>query len=104
MDVDQDGDNDIIYRMDNSIYVKQNFLKEPQLSHISDSPKVKKWQDFLDVDAEDSRILAAPNYFEETFTTSNEINFSFRPANISQDSLFRLEYYDYIDRFDRIKS
>jgi hypothetical protein len=50
------------------------------------------------------RVLPAPNYFTETFTTSNEINFSFQGANPLTDNLFRLEYYDYIDRFDKINS
>jgi hypothetical protein len=58
----------------------------------------------LQLGNEASRILAAPNHFEETFATSNEINFSFRPANVLRDNLFRFEYYDYIDRFDRINS
>lgn len=105
-DVDQDGDDDIIYRMDNSLYLKQNFLKDTEASHFSDSPKVRDWQDFLSMSSNDGvlRILAAPNYFEETFTASNEIDFSFRAANPLSDNLFRLEYSDYIDRFDRILS
>lgn len=106
-DVDKDGDDDIIYRMDNSLYLKQNFLKDTEASHFSDSPKVRDWQDFLSTSSSDdgtSKILAAPNHFEETFTTSNEIDFSFQPANPLSDNLFRFEYYDYVDRFDRIRS
>lgn len=105
-DVDKDGDDDIVYRMDNSLYLKENFLKEPQQSHFSDSPQVRDWQDFLSVSSDSavSKILAAPNGFEETFTTSDEIDFSFRPANPLLDNIFRLEYYDYIDRFDRMRS
>lgn len=104
IDVDKDGDDDIIYRMDNSLYLKQNFDKEASVSHISDTPKTLSWQDFLHMDSEAMRILAAPNHFEETFIASNEIDFSFRPANILLDNLFRFEYYDYVDRFDKIHS
>jgi len=105
-DVDKDGDDDIVYRMDNSLYLKQNFLKDTEASHFSDSPKVLSWQDFLSMSSDDgaSKILAAPNHFEETFTTSNEIDFSFQPANPLSDNLFRFEYFDYVDRFDRIRS
>ena len=105
-DVDKDGDDDIIYRMDNSLYLKENFVKDANKSHSSDSPKVFDSQDFLHTTSEDgtSRILSAPNHFEETFVTSNEIDFSFRPANQAKDNLFRFEYYDYIDRFDKINS
>lgn len=106
-DVDKDGDDDIIYRMDNSLYLKQNFLKDAETSHFSDSPKVvSDWQNFLHMtsDGTTSKILAAPNHFEETFIASNEINFSFRPANSPSDNLFRFEYYDYVDRFDKISS
>ncbi len=105
-DVDKDGDDDIIYRMDNSLYLKENFVKDANKSHSSDSPKVFDSQDFLHTTSEDgtSRILSAPNHFEETFVTSNEIDFSFRPANPAKDNLFRFEYYDYIDRFDKINS
>jgi len=105
-DVDKDGDDDIIYRMDNSLYLKQNFSKDIETSHSSDSPKVLSPQDFLYTvtDNGSSRILSAPNHFEETFITSGEIDFSFRPANPLSDNLFRFEYYDYVDRFDKINS
>lgn len=105
-DVDQDGDDDIIYRMDNSLYLKQNFQEDVVAGHYSDVPKVYNWQDFLQMVSENgvSKILSAPNHFEETFIASNEIDFSFRPANPLKDNFFRLEYYDYVDRFDKVHS
>lgn len=106
IDANKNGNNDIVYRMDNSLYLKQNLLSTPPSSHISDSPKVVAWQDFLSTvsDNNTTKILAAPNHFEETFVASNEINFSFQPANLVSDNVFRFEYYDYIDRFDRINA
>lgn len=105
-DVDKDGDDDIIYRMNNSLYLKRNFSNDVPTSHSSDSPKVLSPQDFLYTvtDNGSSRILSAPNHFEETFITSGEIDFSFRPASPFRDNLFRFEYYDYVDRFDKINS
>lgn len=106
IDVNKNGNNDIVYRMDNSLYLKQNLLSTPTSSHISDSPKVVAWQDFLSTISDNNtiKILAALNHFEETFVASNEINFSFQPANPVSDNAFRFEYYDYIDRFDRINA
>gem|GEM_PF-2524572 len=42
----------------------------------------------------------APNYFEETMPTANNINFQFASANRDKEKSFRLEFYDYIERFD----
>ena len=47
---------------------------------------------------------AAPNHFMERFAASGEINFKFRPADAESDTIFRMEFYDYIDRFDRLMS
>lgn len=104
LDMDKDGDDDILYRMDNSLYLKKNYDKTPAPIYISDSPRVLSFSDFLERDSVTWDILAAPNHFEETFTTSNEINFSFEPSNSLSDNLMRFEYYDYIDRFDKIHS
>lgn len=104
LDADKDTDDDILYRMDNSLYLKQNFDKTPAPEHISDSPKVFYADDFLHTDGATSDILSAPNHFEEAFSSSREINFSFMPSNSTTDNLMRFEYYDYIDRFDKIKS
>jgi len=43
----------------------------------------------------------APNFFDEVVATSNAINFKFSAANPEKQNSFRLEYYDYIDRFDK---
>lgn len=34
LDADKDGDDDILYRMDNSLYLKQNYDKTPSAVHI----------------------------------------------------------------------
>jgi hypothetical protein len=43
----------------------------------------------------------APNFFQELIASSNNINFNFKPAYPDTQSSFRLEYYDYINRFDQ---
>jgi len=45
--------------------------------------------------------IAAPNFFKESFSSKNTVEFSFAPADILKNNRFRLEHYDYIDRFDK---
>lgn len=47
IDVDKDGDDDIIYRMGNSLYLKENFKSEPNHDHNTGNPETKSWSDFL---------------------------------------------------------
>ncbi len=50
----------------------------------------------------DTTVPSAPNHFEERFTNTSEINVSFSPARKEADDMFRLEFFEYIDRFDRM--
>lgn len=102
LDVDGDGDEDIVYRMDNNLYIKENRTKDPPPRNSTETPRKMDWQDFLNLAQPTALTRSAPNFFEESFTSSNEIDFSFSPAHSDRDNLFRIEYYDYIDRFDRI--
>lgn len=82
--------------MGSSLYIKRN-LKTSAPAYSTDSVSTHELSDFLP----ESEDPSAPNYFKEGFVSSNEINFSFSPAK-STDRKFRLEFYDYVDRFDRI--
>lgn len=75
MDCDGDGDDDIVYRMGNSLYLKENAKSHPEGEHDTSSPERFSWLDFLGIDNETLTLAPAPNYFEENFTSSNEINF-----------------------------
>ena len=103
-DFTQNGADDIVYRMGNSLYLKTNrdttITKAPNTASV----ETKSWTDFLSLATDNAPIHPAPNFFQESFVASNEIDFSFSPANQAKDNLFRFEYYDYIDRFDKIAS
>lgn len=90
------GYEDVVYSMGSSLYVKRN-LKAFEPAYSTDSVKTYDLSDILP----DSKDPSAPNYFKEGFVSSKEINFSFAPAKPT-DRKFRLEFYDYVDRFDRI--
>lgn len=90
------GNEDVVYSMGSSLYIKRN-LKASEPAYSTDSVSTYELSDFLPKSEEPS----APNYFKEGFVSSNEINFSFAPAK-NTDRKFRLEFYDYVDRFDRI--
>ena len=96
IDVSKTGNEDVVYSMGSSLYLKRN-LKSNASNHSSDSVETYDFDDILP----QSKDPSAPNSFQEDFVSSNQINFGFAPAK-STDRKFRLEFYDYIDRFDRI--
>ncbi len=90
------GNEDVVYAMGSSLYIKHNLKTKPAV-HSTDSVKTYDLSDLM----ANSKDPSAPNYFKEGFVSSNQINFSFSPAKAT-DRKFRLEFYDYVDRFDRI--
>jgi hypothetical protein len=75
IDTDSDGDDDIVYRIENSLYYKENYKFSPDRQHYTGFPVEKDIEDFFTIDKETTNISPAPNYFEENFSTSDEINF-----------------------------
>lgn len=96
IDVSKTGYDDVVYSMGSSLFLKRN-LKAPAMVASSDDVETYDLADILDRKTDPS----APNSFEEDFVSSGQINFGFAPAK-SSDRKFRLEFYDYVDRFDRI--
>jgi hypothetical protein len=99
LDAQHDGDTDVIYRIGNALYVKYAGQNTPKDTSVD--TEEYNWKDFLETPNSASALQSAPNYFEESFDSPNEINLSFRPGNEQKDKKFRMEYFDYIDRFDR---
>jgi len=103
LDVDWDGDKDVIYTMWGALYYKENLSKKPTQTHISSIDSMRDIADinwFLWINSTTNTMPFAPNYFEETMPTANNINFQFASANRDKEKSFRLEFYDYIERFD----
>jgi len=89
------------------LYLKQNFSKNPNFSNSSDIKiyNIDDINNMLQIQDNKDKIIGSPNYFEENFEpSSNIITFSFNPANYKNDNKFRFEFYDYINRFDRINA
>lgn len=102
-DVDWDWDLDTVYYMGWAIYFKENLSKQPNKIHISWvdwARDISDINDYLWISSTETNIPFAPNYFEEIMPEANTINFRFASANKNKEKAFRLEYYDYIERFD----
>jgi hypothetical protein len=91
------GKEDVVYRMDDGLYLKKN-LKAEDAKVSTDRIKTYSLDDLL---SENAAKPTAPNFFRESIVSSNQINFSFSPAK-ETDRRFRLEFFDYVDRFDRL--
>lgn len=92
---------EFIYKNGDGLYLKTK-LGNSESRPATDSVPTYSEEDITDIPDSGAPQPTAPNNFIERFTTSGEINFGFKPANKNTDSLFRLEFYDYIDRFDRL--
>lgn len=104
LDKDNDWDMDLIYKMWDAIYMKENLDVKANLKHISwvdGARDIWDIDDYLWLDNSDSKLPFALNYFKEIISESNRINFRFSSPNWKKQNSFRLEYYDYIDRFDK---
>lgn len=91
--------NSIIYRMENGLYIKHPVTDAPTGKNTS-SPDLLALEDVLG----NYTAPTAPNYFNESVVGPDEIQFSFSPANKDENTKFRLEFYDYIERFDLLKN
>jgi hypothetical protein len=103
-DPDMDGDQDLVYVMDDAVFIKENHTAEPAPRHRSESVRTRTLTSFLDAGHGRSIGYRAPDYFLEDFAASGQINASFLAADPRAESRYRLEMYPYIDRFDRIAS
>lgn len=92
----------MVFRIGNSLYIKYAGPNTPKTT--TNDTEEYDWTTFLDLSDTTPTVRSAPNYLEESFDSPNEINLSFRGANEQKDKKFRMEYFDYIDRFDRRES
>jgi len=98
MDAHNDGDEDVLFRIGNGLFIKYAGPNLPKQK--GGGTQVYDYTEFLSSEAA-TGVQSAVNYFIESFDSPNEINLSFRPANMNKDKKFRMEFFEYIDRFDR---
>lgn len=97
------GALEYLYQSGDGLYLKTklgNSVPRP----ATDSVPTYTPSDLIAVGNGETIRPTAPNHFTERFASSGEINFGFRPADQKTDTIFRMEFYDYIDRFDRLMS
>lgn len=97
------GALEYIYQSGDGIYLKTklgNSIPRP----VTGSIPTLTSSDLINIGNGESLRPTAPNHFMERFVASGEINFGFQPADTQTDTVFRMEFYDYIDRFDRLMS
>ncbi|MDD2487531.1 MAG: hypothetical protein PHS92_04120 [Candidatus Gracilibacteria bacterium] len=98
LDYDKDGDNDILYKMSDGLYIKDNLKKDRTAKNLGSVEVVDNIDSYLSI--QDGRNIFAPNHFIPSFNSQDSIEFSFSPGDQENNSRFRLEFYDYINRFD----
>lgn len=100
LQIDKEWDKfDVVYKMWDWIYFKANRTKQDNRTSTNDISKISDIDAYLKEN--DKNNIAAPNFFKESFSSKNSVEFSFSPADIEKNNRFRLEHYDYIDRFDK---
>ena len=99
IDYDNDSDKDLLYLVDNELYVKENLSIDDHKNYVSLNP--------LEVDVKDNKFLnwnlfiEAVNWFEETAVSNKRINFKFLWSNNENINNYRIEFYNRIDKFLR---
>ncbi len=93
VDIDRDGDDDYIYILGGSLYVKY--------THRS-APLRQTDLDIVTISADLTLLPRAPDFFHEQVASPGQIELSFAPAH-SLDTNFRLEFFDKYLEWDAIK-
>jgi len=88
-DVDRDGDRDFIFRVGNTLFVKERLTVTPTAVYTQESFT-------SDIS---STLPTAVNNLRETVTSPNSINLSWSPAH-SDDRIFRIGFYRSMFRND----
>jgi hypothetical protein len=96
IDYDNDGDKDLLYLVDNELFVKENLSVKDNKNYSKLYP--------LEVDSDDNKFvnwdyfIEAVNWFEETAISSNIINFKFLASTNPDINNYRVEFYDRVDK------
>jgi len=95
-DMDNDGDNDVLYLMDGTLYFKENRKNTSSTIHLP-TPLILGVNDnqFYNGDV----YYEAVNGFIESWVSDGAINISFAKPTNTELKNFRLEYHTLIDRY-----
>ncbi len=90
------GAKEYIYKSGNGLYLKSKIGNAARVG-LTDTIKTLSLEEVL----KNISTPTAPNNFSEKFASSGEITFGFQPGNSKTDTIFGLDFYDYIDRYNR---
>lgn len=97
VDIDDDGDDDLFYFMNNTLYLKENYKNTPTKEYISTPPLILNARDntFFNGDT----YYESVNGFEEADINDSFINISFKKPTNPLLHNFRAEFFTIVDRF-----
>lgn len=96
-DMDNDGDDDILYLAQGKLYFKENQKKQGDTVYIDTNPRILSANDnpFFNGDI----YYEAVNYFEEAAVSDGAINVEFQKPSNPEIRNFRLQYHTIVDRY-----
>ncbi len=96
IDIDLDSDLDILYSVEEDLYLKENLTESEDWIYYSD---------VLILDSDSNRFLngdifyESPNNVRESVVSDSFLNLGFSALRNNEISNYRLEYYDRIDKY-----
>jgi hypothetical protein len=97
IDIDQDGDDDLLYMVAGEVFLKENLKNTDIKSYVNLPPLILTADDnsFYNGDI----YYEAINGFQEANVSDSHINIQFQaPTNTASDN-FRMEFYTIVDKF-----
>jgi len=95
-DFDNDGDEDLVYKLWTQIFLKENLSNDDKEKQAFTPRKMSYDSGYF----ADTRWYApAVNGFEESVLSDGQINFHFDASTDEKQNNYRIEYYSIIDRF-----
>ena len=101
IDIDGDDDEDLIYMMNNHVYIKENLKNKNRETYVSLPPIILQSWDNLFYNGD--TYFEAINGFREANVSSNFINISFNAPTDLSLNFFRLEFFTIVDKFRNLE-
>lgn len=91
MDVDNDGDDDVVYSMGGDIYFKENYSNSPRITHLSSDPEVAEAEDYAEEHSTVHNLHNTGNSYQES---------SFAMSGAYEAVGYDVQLYDSLDAAD----
>jgi hypothetical protein len=103
IDYDKDSDEDILYMMNNQIFLKENLIKKANKTYVSTPPIILPpsqnkffWKN--------AKFYESLNNVIESWSDDNYININFSSSSNENIHNYRLEFFTIVDKFLNIKN